>query len=244
MTEQGQSNLERLSLRALERQQQSMSMEETQPSRPTEFLRAKSRPTRAEHMKGFYEKEQEAFRKGVARDEEAIHELTETVVDLATDVIRGAGGAAEAVLKGANKLGHAMEMSAKLTVHESWQITKEIGTRTKDAVTAVGRAAFKGAKYGAVGAAVVATSPVVLAYSAGVGLIELGQHGAKKLAEGKLEARKIVGRAALAIAASNDAAKLAGRQDELQVRHDNRVKSIREHYPIPRIVGVVKEALK
>ncbi len=200
-------------------------LENAQPGRPVQRREQPQRPSRVEKMQGVYSTIEKAAAQGMARDEQAIRQKTEAISKFVSAAIEEAGGAVEIGAKIARGAKGAVELVAR----ESWQVAQELTVRTGDVLEGIGRTAFKGAKWGAIGAAVLVTSPITILYTTGVGLVELGAHGVKKLSEGKQGTIELSHRGAAAVHAGLEAARLSGqqRQAEFQTRHDQRVENIR-----------------
>lgn len=193
---------------------------------------------RVSEMQDISNRLEAAKAKGETADADAIKNGTDRVVKAVTGFIEKIGGGAEAIVKFGDRLYRGAEKHVKVVVEDSWQVVRGLGEDTRDVLEGTAKGVLVGAKWAAMGTAIgmatAAAAPVVLLESAGVGLIELGQHGAKGLAEARAAVGRVVLHGIQSLAASIEAKALAGKEleksriEKIRDQHEDRVAAIRE----------------
>jgi len=175
-----------------------------------------------------------AMQAGQAKDEAAIGVAKDGAVAWVTGVVEKVGGGLETAAIFDDKVYRGAEKAVKVVVKDGWQVLVGFGEDFKDVMAGTAKAALTGLKWAGIGAAAIAATPFVLAESAALGLVELGQYGAKGLSEARKGAHTLVLTGVRALAAAVDAAALTGqiheenRIDEVRGQHTARLEAIRQ----------------
>jgi len=199
------------------------------------------------------QKFEEAKVEGQKKDAEAIHSATTKGVEKVVKIVKKIGGAAEGAVKFADNLYRGAESKLKASNENSWLVVKGFFEDAQDVISNSARVAVTGLKWG-IGAAVVgACAPIVAAgvgvNTAAVGLVELGQRGAKGLAEQRAKMSALTLRGIHALAAAVEAKALVGMESEkdrvktVREQHKGRLAHIQDQYLGPKIIDFVKDRI-
>lgn len=205
---------------------------------------------RGEMMAEARQKFEQAKQEGQQKDGEAIHNATESGVEKVKKAVEAVGSGVETAVKFGDRLYRGAEATVKKTVENSWEVAKGLYEDTIDVAVGSARIVGTGIKYTIGGAIIAAAVPiataVVTAEHAAVGLVELGQRGAKGLAELRRGAMGLMATGARSLASALEARDLVAqtRVENVRDQHQQRLASIQSAYLGPKVMEIGKQAIQ